>query len=360
MIDLYGMAMPFIRMLEPERAHRLTICALRCGLVRGGQGRDDPALATQLWGKSFANPVGLAAGFDKHAEVVDAMLGLGFGFVEAGTVTPKPQPGNPKPRLFRLTEDEAVINRYGFNSEGIAAVRERLMARKQKCPGIVGINVGANKESGDPAADYAEGMRALGPYADYVMMNVSSPNTPGLRDLQRRERLTALISGVQAARATLKLPAATGGAPALPLVLKIAPDLSPAELDDIAAVALETAIDGVAVSNTTIARPPSLKSPHRAETGGLSGAPLFAPSTEVLRAMYRATGGKIPLIGVGGIRSGEDAYKKIRAGASLVQLYTALVYRGPGLVGRIKADLAALLRRDGFTRVAEAVGAGAK
>ena len=349
LIDLYAIARPILGCLPAETAHRATIAALRLAPAPAAPGGGDPALGVRLWGKSFPNPIGMAAGFDKNAEVPDALLRLGFGFVEVGTVTPRPQSGNPKPRLFRLTEDEAVINRLGFNSEGMEAVGRRL-ARRAKA-GIVGVNLGANRDSADPAADYVEGLRRLGPLADYVTINVSSPNTPGLRDLQERGKLRELVGRLMAARAALD--------PAPPLLLKIAPDLSPAELEDIAAVALEAAIDGLIVSNTTVARAPGLKSGFRGETGGLSGAPLFAPSTELLRAAYRLVRGRIPLVGVGGIRSGDDAYAKIRAGASLVQLYTALVYRGPGLIGRMKRELSALLRRDGFVNVAQAVGTAA-
>jgi dihydroorotate dehydrogenase len=359
LLDLYRLVGPALRCLDAERAHRATIWALRLGLAPRADGRDDPALGIDLWGRRFANPVGLAAGFDKHAEAPDAMLGLGFGFVEIGTVTPRPQRGNAKPRIFRLAEDEAVINRLGFNSQGLDAVRGRL-ARRAANParGILGVNLGANRDSPDPAADYVRGLQQLGAFADYVTINVSSPNTPGLRGLQERARLRDLLTRLLAARAGLGLPAGAGGARNPPLLLKIAPDLDPAQLRDIVEVALESGIDGLIVANTTIARPPGLKSEFRGETGGLSGAPLMAPSTEMLRAAYRLAGGKMPLVGVGGIRSGQDAYAKIRAGASLVQLYTALVYRGPGLVARIKSELATCLRRDGFTNVAAAVGAG--
>lgn len=349
MIDLYAIARPLLGCLPPEAAHRATIAALRLGLVPAAAA-DDPALVLRLWGMSFPNPIGMAAGFDKNAEVPDALLRLGFGFVEVGTVTPRPQPGNPKPRIFRLAEDEAVINRLGFNSEGMAVARARLARRARS--GVVGVNLGANRESSDPAADYVAGLRELGPLADYVTINVSSPNTPGLRDLQERERLRDLVFRLMTARAALPLPP--------PLLFKIAPDLGPAQLEDIVEVALSGQIDGLIVSNTTIARPDALKSRFRDEKGGLSGAPLFRPSTDLLRAAYRLVRGRIPLVGVGGVRSGEDAYAKIRAGASLVQLYTALVYRGAGLVTRIKRDLLALMRRDGFGGIGEAVGADSR
>jgi dihydroorotate dehydrogenase len=292
----------------------------------------------------------MAAGFDKNAEAYRAVLRLGFGFAEVGSVTPRPQPGNPKPRLFRLTEDRAVINRMGYNNDGVDAVARRLRARA-RLPGPLGINLGKNKDSVDAAADYVRGVQVLGPYADYLVINVSSPNTPGLRALQGREPLAALIEAVKRARrdACPETP---------PLLVKIAPDLQPEDKQDIAAVALESGIDGLIVSNTTIVRPPTLRSRYRTEAGGLSGAPLFQPSTELLAEMHRLTQGRLALVGVGGVASGADAYAKIRAGASLVQLYSALVYEGPGLVGRIKRELAQTLRRDGFSSVTQAVGSG--
>jgi len=351
--------MPVLRLLPPERAHQATMMALRMGLGPKSSRRDEPILAQQLWGLDFPNPIGLAAGFDKNGEVMDAMLDIGFGFVEVGTVTPRPQGGNPKPRLFRLAADEAVINRLGFNSQGSAVVRVRLARRWQKSRrrGIVGINVGRNRDSDDAALDYSAGLKTLGGFADYAVMNISSPNTPGLRNLQERAQLADLIAQVRAAREELQSSGARAGGAPLPLLFKIAPDLSPPQLEGIAAASLEGGIDGLIVSNTTITRPPGLKSVDRDEVGGLSGAPLFTLSTEILRALYRLTGGRIPLIGVGGIRTGQDVYAKIRAGASLVQLYTALIYRGPGLVTALKAELAECLRRDGFTSVAAAVGA---
>jgi len=342
-----------LRLLAPEAAHRLTIRLLSAGLGFYTSGADDPILETRLWGRRFPNPIGIAAGFDKNAEAFRAVLRLGFGFAEVGSVTPRPQPGNPKPRLFRLTEDRAIINRMGFNNDGVEAVARRLRARG-RLPGPLGINLGKNKDSVDAAADYVRGVQALGPYADYLVINVSSPNTPGLRALQGREPLAALIEAVKRARRE-----AVPEAPP-PLLVKIAPDLQPEDKHDIAAVALDSGIDGLIVSNTTIARPPGLRSPHRAEAGGLSGAPLFGPSTELLAEMYRLTQGRLALVGVGGVASGADAYAKIRAGASLVQLYSALVYDGPGLVGRIKRELAQALRRDGFSNLSQAVGAGSR
>jgi dihydroorotate dehydrogenase len=345
--DWYALLAPALRALDPETAHRLAIRVLRSGLVPRERVVDDAILAQRVWGRDFSNPVGLAAGFDKHAEAPDALLGRGFGFVEIGGVTPLPQPGNPRPRVFRLTEDGAVINRMGFNSVGLDVVRDRLAARARR--GIVGVNLGKNKEQADAAADYVAGAKAFAPHADFLVINVSSPNTPGLRALQSREALHALVGRVRAAL--------QGLANAPPLLLKVAPDLTDDDKRDIAAVAIATRLDGLIVSNTTLARPASLASPHRAQSGGLSGKPLFAPSTELLGQFYRLTEGRLPLVGVGGIASGRDAYAKIRAGATLVQLYTALVFHGPRLVADIKRDLAAALRADGFRGVAEATGA---
>jgi dihydroorotate dehydrogenase len=336
-----------LRLLPAETAHRATIALSGAGAaLLPKAAADDPRLAISVLGLSFPNPVGLAAGFDKNAEVPDAMTKLGFGFVECGTVTPRPQSGNPRPRLFRLTQDRAVINRLGFNNAGMAEAARNLARRKAK--GIVGINIGANKDSADRIADYTRAFATLSPLADYVTVNVSSPNTPGLRGLQNKDELTSLLDSLIQTRKNK-----------IPLLLKIAPDLDGAALDDIAAVVRASGIEGLIVSNTTLARPP-LASRHAGETGGLSGAPLFAPSTEILRQMRLRLGNAVTLVGVGGIASGADAYAKIRAGASLVQLYTALVYQGPGLVSRIKRELAALLARDGFAHVADAVGADIK
>ena len=350
MPDLYPLIRPLLRALPAEAAHRLTLAGLGCGFggfVAGRAEPDPPSLRQTLWGREFPNPLGIAAGFDKEARVPDALLRLGFGFVETGTVTPGPQPGNKKPRIFRLYEDHAVINRLGFNSRGLEPTLARLRARERG--GIVGVNLGKNRDSADDAADYLDGVRRVGPLVDYLVINVSSPNTPGLRDLQRREILDDLLRQVVAAR--------DAAAPGTPLLVKIAPDLSPAERADISALAGPSGIDGIIVANTTIARPPGLRSANAGEQGGLSGRPLFAPSTALLAEIYRLTEGKIPLVGVGGISTAEDAYAKIRAGASLVQLYTALVFEGPALIGRIKRGLADLLRRDGFSSIAEAIGA---
>ena len=351
MAGSYRLIRPVLRSLPPEAAHELSLRALEfgAGRLRGASAAPEPAspiLAQRLWGLDFANPVGLAAGYDKDARAPDAVLRLGFGFVEVGTVTPRPQPGNPKPRLFRLEQDKAIINRMGFNSGGLDAVCDRLARRVRL--GIVGVNLGKNRDTVDAADDYAEGIRRAARLADYLVVNVSSPNTPGLRELQRRAVLAALLERL------IEVREETGCRG--PLLVKIAPDLTSEECEDIAHVALETGVDGLIVSNTTVERPPGLVSAHARQAGGLSGRPLFAPSTALLAEMYRLSQGRLPLIGAGGIASAEDAYAKIRAGASLVQLYTALVFAGPALVGQIKSGLASLLKRDGFGSVAEAVG----
>ncbi len=354
MMQAFRFVGPLLRRLDPEVAHGLTLRALERGFGPRSPGPDDPILATRVWGRDFANPVGLAAGFDKDAAVIGPLFDLGFGFVEVGTITPRPQAGNPRPRVFRLPEDRAVINRLGFAGAGADAAARRLARWRAGgiSRGILGVNLGKNRVSEDAAADYAAGARALGRYADYLVINVSSPNTPGLRALQSRAELERLVEAVRQALAEA-LPAR-----APPLLIKIAPDLEPADLDDIAAVALERGVDGLIATNTTVARPADRQGRHRAEAGGLSGRPLFAPATRVLAEMYRLTGGRIPLIGVGGVAGGAEAYAKIRAGASLVQLYTGLIYEGPALLPRIKAELAGLLRRDGFDSVGAAVGAG--
>ena len=356
-MDRTRLARAVLGLLDPETAHALTLWALRHGLGPARAVPDDPVLAVRLWGRDFANPLGLAAGFDKNATVIGPTLRWGFGFVEVGSITPAPQPGNPRPRVFRLAEDGAVINRLGFPSLGLAAAvarigRWRAHAEAKGLPaGLLGVNLGTNRDSPDPAADYAEGARALAPFADYLAVNVSSPNTPGLRALQGRDQLARIVGQVRAAIAAL--PAAAQP----PLLVKIAPDLSAAAISEIAAVAVELKLAGLIVGNTTVARPETLAGGHQGEAGGLSGRPLFAPSTRVLGEIYRLTEGRVPLIGVGGVGGAADAYAKIRAGASLVQLYTALIYQGPGLVAEITAGLAALLRRDGFSHVSEAVGA---
>ncbi len=351
---LYALARPALRLVDAETAHQLSILALKHGPFAGHPAAEDPILATRVLGIDFPNPLGLAAGYDKDAEVIDAMLAMGFGFTEAGTVTPLPQPGNPKPRLFRLDEDEAVINRFGFNSQGLAPFVDRLKARRAlRRTGIVGANVGKNKTSSDAIADFVAGIEAVAPHADYLVVNISSPNTPGLRALQARDQVEALLRAVLDTRnrvlaGTAKMP---------PLLVKIAPDLSEAELADLADVAMTVGVDGVIAANTTTDRPATLQSAHRAEAGGLSGRPLLAKANACLASMYRLTQGKLSLIGCGGVASGDDAYAKIRAGASLVQVYSALVFGGPGLAPRIKRGLAERLRRDGFKSVSDAVGA---
>ncbi|MEL7217833.1 MAG: quinone-dependent dihydroorotate dehydrogenase, partial [Pseudomonadota bacterium] len=296
----------------------------------------------------FPNPVGVAAGFDKDAEVPDPLLGLGFGFTEVGSITPRAQAGNPKPRLFRLVEDQAVINRMGFNNSGAQAALARLKARENR-PGIVGINIGANKDSDDRVADYATMTRLMAPYASYLAVNISSPNTPGLRALQDESALIGLIDAVIEAREN------AGSTSLPPIFLKVAPDLEPADIDAIARIALDKRLGALIVSNTTISRP-SLRSHHSKETGGLSGAPLRTMALQRLRDFRTATGGEIPLVGVGGISSAKDAWERIRAGASLVQLYSAMVFEGPGLGARIVNGLDRLMKRDGFSGIAEAVG----
>lgn len=344
---LFPLARPVLNGLDPEFAHSLTIKALRLANKTPSRADDDQRLRVKALGLNFANPIGLAAGFDKNAEVTEAMLGFGFGFVEAGTVTPRPQDGNPKPRVFRLSEDRAVINRLGFNNQGIEAARKRLSALQGR-PGIRGINIGANKDATDRVADYVKGLSELGPLASYVTVNISSPNTPGLRGLQNKSDLDALLAALVETRR--KSPRR------VPLLLKIAPDLDDRACADVAEVVLAQDIDGLIVSNTTIARPASLASIRAKETGGLSGKPLFELSTKILRKMRKLTKGRVTLVGAGGVASGADAYQKIRAGASLVQLYTALTYEGPGLVARIKQELVQLLERDGLKSIADAVG----
>lgn len=338
---IYATLRPLLFRINPERAHRLTIAGLR--LLPTSTAAFDPRLATTIAGLSFPSPVGLAAGFDKDAEVPDAMLRLGFGSVEIGTVTPLPQAGNPKPRLFRLVEDEAVINRMGFNNQGQPAAHARLATRCRS--GIVGVNIGANKDAADRIADYVTGVRAMADVADYLTINISSPNTPGLRTLQDAGALGELLSAIQDARSR------TGP----PVFLKVAPDLEPTDIEDITRAAIDHGIDALIVANTTLGRPP-LRSPHATESGGLSGAPLKDLALERLRDFRKASGGQLPLIAAGGIASADDAYARIRAGASLVQLYSALVYHGPGLARRITAGLLQRLDSEGFAALSDAVG----
>ena len=338
---LFSLIRPAIFSLDPERAHGLSIAALKALPAR--KPAASGPLATKVADIRFANPLGMAAGYDKDAEVPDALLGLGFGFAEVGSITPKPQAGNPKPRLFRLEEDRAVINRMGFNNGGAQAALARLAGRERR--GVLGINIGANKDSDDRTADYAEMARLMAPHADYLAVNISSPNTPGLRALQDEAALTGLLDGVLEAR----------GPDGPPVFLKVAPDLEPADVDAIARIAIEKKLGALIVSNTTISRPP-LGSRDRGETGGLSGAPLKDLAQQRLRNFRKATGGDMPLVGVGGIATAEDAWARIRAGASLVQLYSAMVYRGPGIARDIVRGLERLMKADGFTSIAEAVG----
>ena len=342
-LERAGLAL--LHRLPPEPAHDVALALLRRGLVPLPGPVTSARLRTRLAGLDLPNPVGLAAGFDKNAVALAPLSRAGFGFLELGAVTPRPQPGNPRPRLFRLPSDRAVINRFGFNNDGMRAVARRLAARPRDA--VIGLNLGANKDSPDRAADYARVLATCGPDLDFATVNVSSPNTPGLRDLQGPKALGGLLTGVLAARDRLARP--------IPVFLKIAPDLDDAALEEIAATARATGVDGIIATNTTLARD-GLQDPARDTAGGLSGRPLFGRSTRVLARLHRATGGRIPLIGVGGIASAEDALAKIRAGASAVQLYTALVYQGLSLAGDIACGLDRLLERDGFASVSEAVG----
>lgn len=336
-----------LRKVDPETAHGLAIKALQIGAAPLPGLVTSDRLRTTVAGLNMANPVGLAAGFDKNAQALSPLSRAGFGFIEVGAATPRPQPGNPKPRLFRLTEDGAAINRFGFNNEGMEAIGARLAQRPRDM--VLGLNLGANKDSENRAADFARVLTHCGPYLDFATVNVSSPNTEKLRDLQGKDALSALLAGVIAARAELDRK--------IPVFLKIAPDLSPAELEDVAEVALTSGIDAVIATNTTLSRD-GLRSAHRDQAGGLSGAPLFEKSTRILALLSVLTEGKLPIIGVGGISSAEQAYEKIRAGASAVQLYTALVYHGLSLGAEIAKGLDKLLERDGFDNVAQAVGTG--
>jgi len=345
-LERFGLAL--LHRIDPERAHGLSLTALRMGFAPLPGLVTSARLASTVAGLAMPNPVGLAAGYDKNATAVAALTRAGFGFVEVGAATPRAQPGNPRPRLFRLGEDRAAINRFGFNNDGAEAIAARLAARPAG-PVPVGLNLGANKDSADRAADFARVLAICGPHVDFATVNVSSPNTERLRDLQGKAALAALLSGVMEVREGLSRK--------IPVFLKIAPDLGPQELAEIAEVALGSGLAGIIATNTTLARE-GLKSRWREEKGGLSGAPLFETSTRVLAQLSRLTEGRLPLIGVGGISSAEDAYEKIRAGASAVQVYTAMVYQGISLIGRIARGLDALLQRDGFATVAAAVGTG--
>lgn len=353
MTQFYKLAQNLIFKIEPEIAHRMMLAAMRTGVVKlCKEPVSSPKLAQNLFGLKFPNPVGMAAGFDKNAQVMAATLQLGFGFAEVGTVTPRPQIGNPKPRVFREPIYNAVINRMGFPNEGLDVFKENIEAHyKLSTEGIVGINIGMNKDQTDPAADYCALIKALAPLADYLTVNISSPNTPGLRDLQKREILTDLLSKLMAARADLNLE----NPPAL--LVKLAPDLNEAQQEELAQTLMDCNVDGVILCNTTLERPDYLSPDFRAQKGGLSGAPVRDLSTAVIRNFAKLTNGKLPIIGVGGISNAEHAYEKIRAGASLVQLYTGLIYEGPTIANTINSGLLDLLERDGFKTISDAVGA---
>lgn len=348
MTPLERLGLSLLHRLDPERAHGLSLSALRAGLAPLPGPVDLPRLHATLAGMPLLNPVGLAAGYDKNAEAISPLSRSGFGFIEVGAATPLPQPGNDRPRLFRLTEDRAVINRFGFNNQGMAAIGTRLAARKPG-PVPVGLNLGANKTAQNRAADFATVLAECGPHVDFATINVSSPNTERLRDLQGRAALAELLRRVMEARAGLPRP--------IPVFLKIAPDLTPGDLEDIVEVAVAARLSGIIATNTTISRE-GLKSASKGESGGLSGAPLFEKSTRIVARLSQLTQGTLPIVGVGGISSAEQAYQKIRAGASAVQLYTAMVYQGLSLIPEIAKGLDALLARDGFANVTLAVGTG--
>jgi dihydroorotate dehydrogenase len=345
--DIASALLPCLRRMDPERAHAIALWALRLGLAGQSWAPDDPALAITVLGRAFSNPIGLAAGFDKGAVAAAALMRLGFGFVETGTVTPRPQAGNPRPRLFRLDPDRAVINRLGFNNAGLQAYSRRLAALSDR-PVPLGANVGINKEGADPVRDYPALVAAVAPFTDYVVINVSSPNTPGLRDLQGEARLGEILAAVEKV------------ADRPPVLVKIAPDLAPEGLAAVVETCVAHGVQGLIVGNTTITRPEGLRSPLAREAGGLSGAPLFALSTAVLARTFLLARGRLTLIGAGGVFSGADALTKIRAGASLVQLYTAFAYHGPALIPRLKAELTVALKAAGFARVSDAVGTAAR
>lgn len=344
-------AIPLVHLADPETAHNIAVKALKWGLVPRQKTEDSKSLASSVWGLHFKNPVGMAAGFDKQAEAVEGLHKIGFSFVEIGSVTPKPQDGNPRPRVFRLTEDLAVVNRYGFNSEGHEAVWQRLRKLRddKRFDGIIGVNLGKNKMSEDAVQDYLDGIKRFQDVADYFVINVSSPNTPGLRNLQTKKNLQTLLTKINETRNSIKSEQ--------PLLLKLAPDLTESERQDVADVVLskQSKVDGLILCNTTITRN-NLKDPLKKEVGGLSGAPLADISTTIISDMYRRTHGAVPIIGVGGIFSGNDAYNKIRAGASLVQVYTSYIYHGPPIVSKIKKELDELLERDGLKSIKDAVG----
>jgi len=354
MVDLYTLARPLLFTIEPEKAHGLTLRIMKSGLMPSCGTISTPCLEQTLWNLKFPNPVGLSAGFDKNAEVIAPSFKMGFGFVEVGTVTPKPQHGNPKPRIFRDPKNEAVINRMGFPNGGMNLFKDNLqkfLEEKERPAGVVGLNIGMNKSQTEPAKDYAVLIKMLAPMADYLTINISSPNTPGLRDLQKREVLMDLLGTLKEERRK------ACGEHLPPLLVKLAPDLDEAQQEELATVAIDSEIDGLILSNTTLDRPKFLAKEFRGEKGGLSGQPLTMKSTNVIRNFYRLTGGRIPLIGVGGISNGAQAYEKIKAGASLVQLYSALVFKGPGLIQTINQELVGLLQADGYSNISEAIGA---
>ncbi len=351
MLDaVFGLARPLLYALGPEQAHELTLRLLEAGIYPRGAGADDARLAADLWGLALPNPLGTAAGFDKDARVTGAILGLGFGFAEIGTITPRPQDGNPRPRVFRLTKDRALINRLGFNNGGHSAALAWLQRRKG--PGIVGVNVGANKDAPDRAADYVEGIRRFYDVAGYFTVNISSPNTPGLRDLQAPAALDDLLARVLAARTE----AMAAGGPRRPIVVKLAPDIAEADLGAVVEVLVARGVDGIAIGNTTLARTGLSDAALAKEAGGVSGRPLFNRSTVMLARVYQLTQGRVPLIGIGGIDSGSTAIAKIEAGATLLQLYTGLVFEGPGLLGRIKRDLVRYAADRRLARIGDATG----
>ena len=343
MAPLTALALPLLRRMEAERAHRLAILAMRLGFAAENQKADPASLGVKVAGMTFKNPIGLAAGFDKNAVALRALMRMGFGFVEAGTVTPRPQPGNPEPRLFRLTEDQAIINRMGFNNNGIKPFERQLARHRRIVP--VGANIGVNKEGADPERDYPELLRQVAPSCDYVVVNVSSPNTPGLRDLQSEERIAGILDAMRAA---------VPDAP--PIFVKLAPDLAVEGMEAVVEVAIKAGIAGLILTNTTIARPESLRSPNAKETGGLSGKPVFTRSTAMLARASLAAKGRLALIGVGGVSSGADALAKIHAGADLVQVYTAFIYQGPKVIARIKTDLDAAVKAAGVKNITQLKG----
>lgn len=357
MLQLYKFIRPAVFKIDPEDAHGLTIKALKTGAIRPCNVFRDERLAQNLWGLNFPSPVGLSAGFDKNAEVIAPALRLGFGFTEAGTVTPKPQGGNPRPRIFRDPANGAVINRMGFPNGGLREFQpniEKFRNSASRPDGVVGINIGMNKTQSEPAEDYCALIRALAPLADYLTVNISSPNTPGLRDLQQKDVLSALI-----AQMTDAMREACGSEGTPPLLIKLAPDLSEAQQEELAEVLVTSKVDGVILSNTTLDRPEYLSDGFRDEVGGLSGEPVREKSTAVIRNFYRLTGKKLPIIGVGGISTAEHAYEKIKAGASLVQLYTGMIYEGPDIANSINRGLAELIEKDGFFKISDAIGADA-